>query len=164
MELSKSLEDALNKQLNAELYSAYLYLAMAAYLEDEGYFGTAHWMQVQAKEELSHAMKIYNYLFDRNARPIMESIEKPPAQWNGFKHVFESALEHERKITDSIYKIVDLAHKEGDHATHEFLEWFVEEQVEEEKTITEILDKIKIVKETEIGIYMIDKELGERKE
>lgn len=127
MELSKTLEEALNKQLNAELYSAYLYLAMAAYLEDEGYFGTAHWMQIQAKEELSHAMKIYNYLFDRNVRPIMETIQKPPKEWDGFKHVFEAALEQERKISESIYKIVDLAHEEGDHATHEFLEWFVEE-------------------------------------
>ncbi len=164
MKLSKSLEDTLNEQLNKELYSAYLYLAMSAYLEDEGYFGAAHWMKVQAKEELTHAMKIYNYLFDRDARPVLENIEKPPVSWNGFKDTFESALEHEKGITDSIYKILNLAHKEGDHATHEFLEWFVEEQVEEEKTVIEILDKIRVVKESEIGIYMIDKELGERKE
>jgi len=164
MELSKKIEKALNDQLNEELYSAYLYLAMSAYFEAEGLPGMAHWMRVQAKEEVGHAMKFFDYLNERNGRVILQVLKAPPAEWKGIKDAFEQALKHEQHISKRIYDLMDLAHKEKDHATHEFLEWFVEEQVEEEKSVQEILDKIKLVQDSPTGFYLLDQELGERNE
>ncbi len=164
MELSKKLEKALNDQLNEELYSAYLYLAMSAYFEAEGLPGMAQWMRAQAKEEVGHAMKFFDYINERNGRVILQAVKNPPAEWKGVKDVFEQALKHEQHISQRIYDLMDLAHKEKDHATHEFLEWFVEEQVEEEKSVQDVLDKIKLVQDSPTGFYLLDQELGERKE
>ncbi len=160
--LSDNMEKALNKQINKELYSSYLYFAMAADLEDKGYAGTAHWMESQAQEEISHAMRIYNFINERGGRAVLEAIDKPKKEWSSIKEIFEDSLEHEQKITASINALMDIAIEENDYATKSFLNWFVDEQVEEEDTVNEILDKINLIEDSKNGMYNLDKELGQR--
>ena len=124
--------EALNKQINAELYSAYLYISMSAYFESINLKGFANWMKVQAKEEVSHAMRIYNYVVERGGRVKLMAIEQPPIEWESPLHAFESAYNHEVKVTAMINELVDLALKEKDHATYNMLQWVINEQVEEE--------------------------------
>jgi ferritin len=160
--LSEKIQDALNGQLNAELYSAYLYLAMAAYYEDSDMPGFANWMRVQAQEELSHAMKFYDYIVQRGARVLLDTIEKPPTEWDSALNVSEHVLEHEQKVTGLINELVNLALEEKDHATNNFLQWFVAEQVEEEESAGGVLQKVRMASDSPSGLLMVDRELALR--
>ena len=151
--LKKKIEDALNAQINAEMWSAYLYLSMAAYCHAQGQPGMGKWFEVQFKEEQDHAKILFNYL-----RPI----EAVPTEWNGILNVFESSLRHEQSITESINKLFALTSEENDYATQSMLQWFIDEQVEEEENVQTIIDNLKMIKDNGYGIYMIDKELGQR--
>ncbi|MEC9491236.1 ferritin [Flexistipes sp.] len=160
--ISKKMEQALNKQLNNEFFSAYLYLAMSAWSENRGLKGFANWFYVQYQEENFHAMKFYTYLLDQGAEVDLLKIDKPETKFSSSLEVFEKTLEHEQFITKSIYELVDLALSEKDHATNAFLQWFITEQVEEEASVNEIIDNLKLVDGQGNGIFMIDKELGTR--
>lgn len=160
--LSEKMQEALNGQFNAELYSGYLYLAMAAYYEDSDLPGFANWMRVQAQEELSHAMKIYDYIVQRGARVLLDTIEKPPLEWESPLAVSENVLEHEQKVTGLINELVNLALEEKDHATNNFLQWFVAEQVEEEESAGGVLQKVRMASDSPSGLLMVDSELALR--
>jgi len=143
--IKEKIQDALNKQINAELYSSYLYLSMSAYFESINLKGCANWMRVQTQEELVHAMKFYDYLIERGGKVILSSIESPPTEWPSPLAIFEQAYQHEQKVTGLINGLVDLAIAEKDHATNNFLQWFVSEQVEEEASADEVAQKIKLM-------------------
>lgn len=160
--LSKSVESALNRQVNRELYSAYLYLAMSAYFETASMKGFAKWMRLQAKEEQAHAMKIYDYVIARGGKITLEAIEAPKAKWASAGKVFEEVYAHEQKVTGMINNLVDLAIKEKDHATFEMLQWFVKEQVEEEEQAGDILSQINILGDVVGHLFWLDHELGKR--
>jgi len=160
--LSKKMEKALNKQINAELYSSYLYLSMSAYFESVSLAGLAHWMRQQAQEELFHGMKIFDFVNERGGRALLDSIEKPKSKWASTQAVFKNVLEHEQLVTSLINDLVNLALDERDHATNIFLQWFVSEQVEEEASAGEIVDKLKLIKNDPNGLFMLDRELGQR--
>ncbi len=160
--LTKSMETALNRQVNREMYSAYLYLAMSAYFETANMKGFAKWMRIQAKEEQAHAMKIYDYIIARGGTIALEAIEAPKAKWTSAGKVFEETYAHEQKVTGMIHNLVDLANKEKDHATFEMLQWFVKEQVEEEANATEILAQIKAVGDVPGHLFWLDHQLGKR--
>jgi len=162
MKILKNMESELNKQINAELYSAYLYLAMSANFEAVNLRGFASWMKVQAQEEMTHAMKIYNYTFERVGRVVLESIDKPQAKWESPLDAFEAAYEHEQKVTAMIDKLLKLATEEKDNASISMLQWFVDEQVEEEASANDIVQKLKLIKGAPGGLFMLDKELGQR--
>jgi len=161
--ISDKMQKALNEQINAELFSSYIYLAMAAYFEDQNWTGFAAWMQKQSQEEYGHAMKIYKYLTEVNGRIILETIEKPKAEWKSPLEVFEEAYKHELYITNRINELTNLAISEKDHATNIFLHWFVTEQVEEVSAALQIVDKLKMVGDNKSALYMLDRELGSRK-
>ncbi len=161
--LSKKMEKALNEQLNAEFHSAYVYLSLAAYFESRNLDGFAAWMEAQAAEEVGHAMKFYNYINSRNGRVLLTRIEGPKTEWASPLEGFTTALEHERMISGRINDLVDLANKENDHASHQFLMWFVSEQVEEEESVGRIVEKLKLIGDSPSGLYMMDRELGARK-
>ncbi|ARS89120.1 ferritin [Natrarchaeobaculum aegyptiacum] len=160
--LSEPIEDALNEQINAELYSSYLYLSMAAYYEAEGLPGFASWMRAQADEEREHAMRIYEFVIERDGRVTLEAIDSPQTEWDSPADAFEAAYEHEVEITGMIDDLVALARKESDNATENMLQWFVAEQVEEEATAQGILDKLRYVGDDGPGLLMIDQELSQR--
>ncbi len=159
---NKVLEKALNEQLNAELYSAYLYLSMSAYFSDIGLSGFANWMRVQAKEEQFHAMKFYDYINERGGRVLLPAIDAPEAEWDSPLACIEAVLEHEKKVTSLINNLVDLAIEQKDHATNIFLQWFVTEQVEEEDSVNEVLNKLRLLKGEGNGMFILDKELSTR--
>ncbi|MCF8105754.1 MAG: ferritin [Desulfohalobiaceae bacterium] len=160
--LTQNMQKSLNDQITAETYSAYLYLSMAAYFEDQGLPGFAAWMKAQAQEELFHAMKFFNFVNERGGRVLLGAIEQPPTEWASVVDVFQATLDHERHVTSLINKLVDLAIDEKDHATNNFLQWFVGEQVEEEDTAGQILNKLKLMDRASGGLFMLDKELGQR--
>jgi ferritin len=162
--LNKKVQDALNVQINAELYSAYLYLAMTAYFEAENLRGFANWMRVQASEEMIHAMKFYDFVNERNGRVILQPIAAPQSEWNAPLAVFEDAYKHEQEVTGMINRLVDLSVKESDHATQSFLQWFVDEQVEEEANAYNVIQDLKRVAESAHGLFMLDRELGQRED
>jgi ferritin len=161
--LSKKMEKALNDQVNAELFSAYLYCSMAAYFEAINLRGCAQWMRVQTQEEMGHAAKFFDFIIERGSRVVLQALDKPQTQWKSPSAAFEAALKHEQYITGRINNLVNLAIQEKDHATNSFLKWFVDEQVEEEASVTEIVEKLKMVKNAPGGMFMIDRELGQRK-
>lgn len=160
--LSKKMEKAFNEQINAELYSAYLYLAMSAYFEAEGYAGMAQWMRTQYQEEEFHALKMFDYVSERGGRVILKAIDAPKATWKSPENVFAETLKHEQLVTSLIHKLVKLARAEDDYASESFLSWYVAEQVEEEASAEAILQKVKMVGKTGNALYMLDKELGQR--
>jgi ferritin len=160
--LSEKLEKALNDQFHAELYSAYLYLSMAAYFKSVGLEGFAHWMSVQAQEELMHAMKFYAFIHQRGGRVILGPVEAPPSQWSSAEAVFNDVLAHEQKVTGRIHQLVETAHDDRDHATGIFLQWFVTEQVEEEESAHAVLQKLRYLDGAPGGLFMVDQELGRR--
>lgn len=160
--LSQKMEKALNDQINAETYSAYLYLSMSAYFQSINLKGFATWMQVQAQEEMSHVMKFYEYINERGGRVILQPIEAPPEEWDSPLKTFEAVKEHEIKVTGLINNLVDLALDERDYATHVFLQWFVTEQVEEVDSANEVVQKIKLIGDASGGMFMLDQELGTR--
>ncbi len=160
--LSKKMEKALNDQIQAEIYSAYLYLSMEAYFQSINLTGFASWMRVQYQEEMAHAMKFYGYINERGGRVILQAIESPPSDWESPLAVFEATLEHEQKVTARINDLVDVAIAERDHATNNFLQWFVAEQVEEEDSANGVVEQIKLLGDAQGGIFMLDRELGQR--
>ncbi len=161
--LSKKMQEALNAQINAELYSAYVYLAMTAYFEAESLRGFANWMRVQASEEMVHAMKFYDFVNERNGRVTLQPIQGPPSEWQSPLAVFEGAYQHEQEVTGMINRLMDVAMKASDHATQSFLKWFVDEQVEEEANAYNVIQDLKRVAESAHGLFMLDRELGGRK-
>ncbi len=156
------MQKALNDQINAEIFSSYLYLSMAAYLESQNWSGMAAWMKAQSGEEYSHAMKIYGYLNEVDATVVLEAIEKPQAAWSDPKVVFQEAHKHELYITKRINDLVGLAIEEKDYATNLFLNWFVTEQVEEVATITQINNKFALIGDNKTSLFLLDRELGMR--
>ena len=160
--LSEKMNNELNKQINAELFSSYLYLSMSGWFESQGLGGFANWMRVQAKEENFHAEKIYDYVYERGGRVILEAIEKPEWQWDSPLHIFEEALKHEEMITGMINDLVDVAIATKDHASNNFLQWFVAEQVEEEANAGSVVDRLKLIQENSSGLFALDMEMGKR--
>jgi ferritin len=160
--IAKKVEDAFNAQINAEIYSSYLYLSMSAALEKMNLPGFASWMRVQAQEEMAHAMKFYNHIIERDGMVALAAIDGPPMVWKDVKAVISETLEHEQKVTGLINDLMDLCMTEKDHAGSMFLQWFVTEQVEEEATAMEILGKLEIAGDSAGGLYLLDKELAGR--
>jgi ferritin len=160
--LNPEIQDAFNKQINAELYSAYLYLSMAAHFEAQSLVGMAHWMRIQAQEEVGHAMRFFDFIHDRDGRVTLTEIASPKTEWSSPLEVFQDAYEHEQKVTGLINGLSNLAANSKDHAAHNFLEWFVNEQVEEENTVRTIVDQLKLVGEDGVGQVMMDGRLGQR--
>lgn len=160
--ISKKMEKALNDQVNSELFSAYLYLSMEAYFKSMNLLGFANWMRVQTQEELIHAMKIYGFIDERGGRITLKAIEGPETEWDSPLAVFKAVYEHEQKVTGRINNIVNLAIEEKDHASNTFLQWFVNEQVEEEASADQVVQQIKMMEQAPGGLYMLDRELGQR--
>lgn len=160
--MSKKMQQEINKQINAELYSAYLYMSMSAYFEGVNLPGFANWMHVQAKEETTHAMRFYNHMIERGAIVSLLPIEAPPAVWKSPLDVFEATLTHEIKVTSLINKLVDLAIKDSDHASNTFLQWYVNEQVEEERNAMDAVGKLKLIGNDKSALFMLDREMALR--
>lgn len=160
--LSKKMVEALNKQINNELYSAYLYLSTSAHSTFIGMKGFANWFMVQYQEEMMHAMKIYDYVNDQGGQVKLMAVAQPPTEFGSLLEMFEKTLKHEKFITKCINDLVNLAIEEKDHATNIFLQWFVTEQIEEEANDNEIISKLKLVGEEGNGLLMIDRELAAR--
>jgi ferritin len=160
--LSKKMQDALNDQINAETYSAYLYLSMAGYFHEQGLDGFGSWMAVQVQEELFHVKKFFDFICDRDAKVVLAAIDAPPNTWGSPLEAFKDALAHEQLISGRIADLVDVARKEKDKAAEAFLQWFVNEQIEEEATAQRICGDLKIVGKDGGGLFMLDRELGAR--
>lgn len=160
--IDRKMLDALNEHLNVEYYSAYYYLAMSAYFHDTDLNGMASWMRVQYQEELAHAGRFFDFIADREGTISLKPIEAPPQAWDGPLAVFEDALAHEKSVTQRIYELVDLSLEMRDHASNTFLQWFVTEQVEEEATASEIIQQLKLVGGDGNGLFLLDRELGQR--
>ena len=160
--ISKKMEEALNEQVNAELYSSYLYLSMESFFKSQNLNGFANWMRIQTQEEVMHAMKMYDFINERGGRVLLKAIEGPQTEWDSTLAVFKAVYEHEQKVTGLINNLVDLAITEKDHATNSFLQWFVNEQVEEEASADEIVQQLKMMENAPGGIFMFDRELGQR--
>ncbi len=161
--LSKKIENAINKQINAELWSAYLYLSMSAHFESINLGGFANWMRVQAQEELGHAMKFYHHVIERRGRVTVTAIAAPSISWKSPLNAFEDAFKHEQKVTGMINDLANMAVGEKDHATANMLQWFIDEQVEEESSADAIVQKLKMIGTNTGGLYMLDRELAQRK-
>ncbi|MFA6098101.1 MAG: ferritin [Patescibacteria group bacterium] len=162
--INKKVEKAINGQIQAELYSSYLYLAMSAYCTSLNFKGFAKWLKVQAGEEIKHAMKFYDFLHDRSGQVELLALQKPPVNFTSPTKVFQQAYGHEKKITGMINGLYELAKQEKDYAFEEFLHWFLDEQVEEEAQTYEVASVLEKIGEKGSGIWMLDHQLGERKE
>jgi ferritin len=160
--LNKKLEDALNEQINKELYSGYLYLSMSAYCESESLPGFAGWMRAQAREELEHAMRLFDHVFAVGGRVVLKAIEMPAPVWKSPLEMFEEVLEHERKVTGMIHTLYELAVQEQAYATQMELQWFITEQVEEEESAGQVVEQLKRAGDQPMGLLMMDRQLGER--
>ncbi len=162
MKISDSMTAAINDQIKAEFDSAYIYLAMSAYFEDCGLSGMAHWMKKQYKEEVEHAEKFIDYLYERGARVIIPDIAKPKENYSDALDVFKTAYAHEQYVTSRIYKLVDMAVEEKDYATQSMLKWYVDEQLEEEDNTGSIVSKLEFLGKDNHSLYIIDRELSAR--
>ena len=160
--MNSKIESAFNEQLNAELFSSYLYLSMAAYFESQNLKGMAGWMRMQAIEEHMHGMKFFDFINECGGRVTLAKIKEPKTEWSSPLDAFEDTCKHESKVTGLINDLVDLAVKERDHAANAFLQWFITEQIEEEATAQEIRDQLKLVSDNPVALFMIDRELGQR--
>jgi ferritin len=160
--LSKKMEKELNNQINAEFWSAFLYLSMTAYFEDKNLSGFANWMNIQYQEESTHALKLFKYINERGGVVKLQKIDEVKTEWKDEIEVFQDTLDHERKVTSLINNLVNIAIEEKDHATNNMLQWFVAEQVEEEANAEEILDQLKLIQGSKHGLLMIDRELKQR--
>lgn len=161
--MSKTMQDALNQQMKHEFYSAHLYLSMSAYCDGANLPGLARWMRAQAQEETKHAMRIFDHLLDRGGKVELKELGRPPADFASPREVFEQAHKHEQQVTASIDKVYGLAVDERDFASRVFLDWFVQEQVEEEKTSGLLAEQLRMVGDDRPGLLMLDRELGQRK-
>jgi ferritin len=160
--IKKTVEDAINKQIKREFYSANLYLSMAAYFHSLNLNGFANWMRVQYQEENAHALKFFDYLISRNGEPQIGIIEQPPIKWDSPVDAFENALKHEQQVTQWINELADIALNEHDHASNIFFQWFITEQIEEESNATDITERLKLTGDSKGGLFMIDNELKAR--
>jgi ferritin len=160
--LGKKMQDGFNSQINAELYSAYLYLSMAASFEAKNFSGFAQWLKVQSKEELAHAMRFYGHIVERGGAVRLSAVEGPKTEWKTPLEAFEDAYAHERKVTGMIDALVESSYSEKDNASRSFLKWFVDEQVEEEAQAADIVAKLRMIKETPGALLMMDHRLGKR--
>ncbi len=160
--INSKIEKAFNEQIKKELESAYLYLTMAGYFDGMNLEGSAHWMKVQAKEEFTHAMKFYNHIIERGGKVEFYPLQLLSKNWSSPLDVFQHVYEHEQKVTASIHNLVELARMENDHAAQVFLQWFVNEQIEEEANAMKIVELFKQVKDSPVGIIMVDRELAKR--
>ena len=160
--LDKRMQDAINSQINWEFYSGYLYLSMASQFSETGMSGGQNWMTVQYQEELAHARIMFTYVLTRGGRVILEAIEQPQTEWPNGLAMFQEALAHEEKVTARIHDLASLALELKDHATYNFLQWFIAEQVEEEETAMDMVQKFKMAGEHPAGLYQLDKELATR--
>ena len=159
---NKKIEAAINAQINAEMWSAYLYLSMAAQCHELGYGGLANWFEIQFKEEQDHAQIFYKYVISRGGRVTLKPIEKVQTNWKSALAMFEDTLKHEQVVTSLINDLYALATKEKDYATQSMLKWFIDEQVEEEENARTLIDSLKMIKDNGYGLYMLDKELAAR--
>lgn len=162
MKIANKMEEAINKQVNAELYSAYLYLGMSAKCTELNLKGMANWLYVQAQEEMTHAMKFYRFILGRNGHAVLPAIDGVRSDWKNPLEMFEAAYAHEQLVTGLINNIMDIALAERDHASASMLRWFIDEQVEEEANSSEIAEKLKLIGEYKEGLFMLDKELSTR--
>lgn len=160
--IGKAMQDAMNEQINKEFFSAYLYLSMAAYFEDKNLTGFAHWMRLQADEEREHAMKFYEFILDAGGRVQLKAIEAPATEWKSNLEVVEQVAEHEARVTASIHSLYELALKEKDYAAQVMLQWFITEQVEEEKNAAELVAKLRLIEERGTAVLMLDHRLSKR--
>lgn len=160
--ITKKMSDAINAQINAELYSSYLYLSMSAWFSSTGLPGFSSWMRAQAKEEDFHAQKMFDYLLERGGKIELQAIDKPEIEWESPLNVIEAVAEHEAKVTGLINELVNCALDERDHASNIFLQWFVSEQVEEEASVGEVLDRMKLVGNDSAGMFAMDMEMSKR--
>ncbi|MCD6250285.1 MAG: ferritin [candidate division Zixibacteria bacterium] len=160
--INEKMQDAFNKQVTAEFYSAHLYLSMAAYLESIDLPGFANWMRIQYQEEVSHAMKMFDYVVERDGRATITGFEDPQVEWKSALDIFEGAYSHEQKVTGLINNLMDIAITEKDHAANIFLQWFVNEQVEEEASAKGIIQQLKMLGDSKGGLFQMDRELGQR--
>lgn len=160
--LSEKMNGELNKQINAEMFSSYLYLSMSGWFESKGLSGFANWMRVQAKEETFHGEKIYDYVYERGGKVLLGAIDQPESNWDNPLAIFEEALKHEEMISGMINDLVNVALEEKDHATNNFLQWFVAEQVEEEASACAVVDRLKLIGDDSAGLFALDLEMGKR--
>jgi ferritin len=160
--ITKTMQDAINDQINKELYSAYLYLSMAAYFEDKNLPGFAHWMRVQEGEEREHAMKFYDFLLERGGRVLLKAIDAPKTEWSSTLEVAEEVAAHEAKVTASIYALYETALKEKDYPAQVMLQWFITEQAEEEKNAADIVASLKLIEAQRTAVLMLDHQLAKR--
>jgi len=160
--ISQAMQDAINEQIKNELYSAYLYLSMSAHFEERNLPGFAKWLRVQFEEEQEHALKFYDYVHERGGTIKLLAIAQPPAEWKSSLDAFQQVLEHEQKVTGLIHKLYALALKENDYASQVMLQWFISEQVEEEKNATEIIAQLQMIEEHGTAVLMLDHQLGKR--
>lgn len=160
--LSEKMAQTLNDQLNAELYSSYLYYSMSAYFESTNLKGIAHWFRIQTQEELAHAHKIYQFINDRNGNVNLKAVQAPPTAWGSPLAAFEEAYKHEQEVTKMIYSLMEKAVSEKDYAIQTFLQWFINEQVEEEALANDMVEKFKMIGDNRGGLFMVDRELASR--
>nr|5V5K_A Chain A, Ferritin [Archaeoglobus fulgidus]5V5K_B Chain B, Ferritin [Archaeoglobus fulgidus]5V5K_C Chain C, Ferritin [Archaeoglobus fulgidus]5V5K_D Chain D, Ferritin [Archaeoglobus fulgidus]5V5K_E Chain E, Ferritin [Archaeoglobus fulgidus]5V5K_F Chain F, Ferritin [Archaeoglobus fulgidus]5V5K_G Chain G, Ferritin [Archaeoglobus fulgidus]5V5K_H Chain H, Ferritin [Archaeoglobus fulgidus] len=160
--ISEKMVEALNRQINAEIYSAYLYLSMASYFDSIGLKGFSNWMRVQWQEELMHAMKMFDFVSRRGGRVKLYAVEEPPSEWDSPLAAFEHVYEHEVNVTKRIHELVEMAMQEKDFATYNFLQWYVAEQVEEEASALDIVEKLRLIGEDKRALLFLDKELSLR--
>jgi len=160
--ITDKMAQELNNQVNAELYSAYLYLAMASWAGTQGMRGVSNWFFVQAREEMTHVWRFYDYIGSQGCQVILDAVDKPPAEFKSLAHAFDETLAHEKMVTGRINDLVATAREENDNATAIFLQWYVTEQVEEEESVGEIIDQLKLAGDQGGGLLMIDRELGAR--
>ncbi len=162
--IGKKMEAAINKQINAEFYSSFLYLSMSADFESKNLRGIAQWLKVQAEEETKHAMRFYTHLVDRSGKVKLDAIDAPKQEWKSALEAFEEAYAHEQKVTGMIYKLVEISKDEKDYAAESMLKWFVDEQVEEEAQTLEIVDILKMIGDSKGSLFQLDHKLGHRKD
>jgi len=160
--MSQKVQDAFNKQINAELYSSYLYLSMSTHFESKNLKGMAGWMRIQAQEELMHALKFIDFINESGGQVLLDQVEAPKTEWSSPIDVFEDTYKHECKVSGLINDLVDIALSENNHAANNFLQWFVTEQVEEEASASEVLEKLKLIGDNGVALFMIDQEMGKR--
>ncbi len=160
--MSEKLKNAINEQINAEIYSAYLYFSMASWFEAENYLGMASWMKLQAQEEMVHAMKLYDFVNDRRHKVDLLPVEGPKTSWSSPLEAFKDAFEHEKYVTSRFNHLMGLAREEKDYACEAFFQWFITEQIEEEAAADAIVAKLELMKDAKNALYLLDKELGGR--
>lgn len=160
--ISNKINEIINEQINKEFYSGYLYLSMSAHLKELGLFGFSSWLKLQAKEEVEHGLKLFDYLLERNSFVTLKQIRTPEFEFEGILSIFYKIYEHEKCITESVMKIAKTAEEECDRTTLSYIDWFIREQIEEEQAIKNIIKRIELFGDDKTSLYLMDKELGER--